>query len=380
MASDNKQEAYNSLSDMASQKGYVTFDDIMDFADSFELSDTDIDWLSSQLAMWGISIYEIPPDQINCDESLDEYSDFAQVDYDTIFSKIMKLEPSLIPLINTIKKIRPPQYKEFTSLIYKAKEGDLKARERVLMMHLRCAIRIGFQRSEMYETDISECISDAFEGLLRAFDKYDPYSSGPFVSYASMWIFQSLSKNQPNQRPIIYYPINKRERYFTVYPVLKNKGCTQCEKRHCCKKIINIICTKLNYSKEKANDIILQTTPLYSYDYLLKSCTNDNSLDRNDAELEEVFINNIADKSTPYFVMEQQNMRAALYAVLKTLSEKEIKTIFARFDLDNTGEKTLEEIGKAFKVTRERIRQIEAKALKKLLAPSRKKILEQILQ
>ena len=373
MASDNKQEAYNSLSTMASQKGYVTFDDIMDFADSFELSDTDIDWLSSQLAMWGISIYEIPPDQINCNESLDEYSDFAQVDYDAIFNKIIKLEPSLIPLINTIKKIRPPQYKEFTNLIYKAKKGDLKARERILMMHLRCAIRIGFQRSEMYETDITECISDAFEGLLRAFDKYDPYSSGPFLSYASLWIFQSLSKNQTNQRPLIYYPIHKRERYFTVYPVLKNKGCFICEKKHSCKKALDLICKKLNYTEENAKEIINQITPLFSYDNLLENYTKECSSLGMEFDFEDIFINKINEKYDPSYIFEQQRTQEEICAMLKTLSEREAKVIIKRFGFENDEEKTLEEIGRELNITRERVRQIEAKALKKLMGCSRKK-------
>lgn len=379
MENDSKQEAYNFLSNMATQQGYVTFDDIMDVAEKFQLLDAEIDWLSDQLSMWGISICEKHLNEISDEEETDEYSDYAQVDYDAIFSKIIKLKPSLLSLINTVKKIRPPQFKEVSDLIWKAKKGDSKARERILTMHLRCAIRIGLRRAELYETDIEECIGDAFEGLVKALDKYDPYSFKPFISYASMWIFQSLSRNQSNQRPLIHHPAHKKERYFTAFSVLKNKGCTQCDKKLSCTKIVKIICEKLNYSEENVNEIILQTLPLYSYDSLLESSKKNNSSPCEDAELEEVFINNITDNRDPCFISEQEQMRAEIYNVINTLSEKEAKIILGRYGLDNNEEKTLEEIGKELGVTRERIRQIESKALHKLMAPSRKNQLRQVI-
>ena len=70
-------------------------------------------------------------------------------------------------------------------------------------MHLRLALKIGFQRAKSYDADIEETIGDACVGLISAVDRYDPDKNGPFSSYASRWILQNVTREQPTQNRLI---------------------------------------------------------------------------------------------------------------------------------------------------------------------------------
>lgn len=109
MATDDRPNAHVYLLDLATKRGYVTFDDILDVAEKFNLSDPDVDWLSSSIIMKGVIVYESPQEgieQVNFDDETNEFDDYAQSDYDAIFRKVVELEPVLEPFIRAIKNIR----------------------------------------------------------------------------------------------------------------------------------------------------------------------------------------------------------------------------------------------------------------------------------
>lgn len=144
---------------MANKQGYVTFDDIMDAADRFSLPIQDFDWLSSSITTYGIIVYSEKPTStkqaFNYGDD-DELDDFAQSDYEAIYSRIIELNPSLKPFVDYVRSVIPPQRKEIRKLKYQFAEGNMFARTRMIEMHLRLALRISLQRAETYDMDIED--------------------------------------------------------------------------------------------------------------------------------------------------------------------------------------------------------------------------------
>lgn len=375
MGRDLRQEAFEYLLKKAEKQGYITFDDIMDCADEKSLPIQDFDWLSSAIATHGIIIYdEVPTKSISDEIDDDNYDDYAQSDYEVVYNRIIALDSSLIPFISEIRNIRPPQWKEFSQLKYQVLEGNQHARGRMIEMHLRLAVKIALQRAENYEIDIQDAIGEACVGLVKAVDKYNPDVNGPFGSYASMWILQNLTRHQPSKRPLIYYPVNKKENYFAVYPFLKENGYIGETDVMEEEVIRDLLQNKYYFTNEQIDDVLNLVTPLESFEDSFSMFLMYNDVfEKHDFELEEkVQIPEvlISDNDIEEQVAENTLM-VQLTEIIGTLTEREQEIIKHRYGLMGYREKTLEEIGVKYKVSRERIRQIEAKALRKLRHPSR---------
>lgn len=375
MAGDSRQDAYAYLLKLAVQQGYITFDSIIDAADKWQLHINDVDWLSNSISTRGILVYDEAPGKINRVKDEDEYDDYAQSDYEAVFNKVVELEPSLRAFIEEVRRIKPPQYKEVSGIVYQAKEGNEYARNRIVEMHLRIAVRIGLQRAEQYEADLIDCIGDACIGLIMAVDRYDPDTSGPFSSYASLWILQNVSREQKTKRPDVYYPVHKKEQFFIMYPILKERGCTACEKVWTCGKARDMIQKRLSCSNEQTEDVILQSMPFERLEMTFVDSFEPESdafdfetavFEKHSNAFNRLLVEKLAAPSNLTDEIEKEDMKNKVNAVLKTLTDREQKVIRDRFGFDNGREKTLEEVGMDFGVTRERIRQIESKVMKKL--------------
>ena len=200
------EDALAYLMQLSSEKGFLIFDDIYDAADNWTLSIKDIDYLSSSIVTQGILVYDEEP-VIDADSSAkNNYDDYAQSDYDVIFDRVIELDPELETFITIVRNIVPPQAREMDQLKYQVQEGNSFARERVIQMHLRFAVRIALQRAETYNCEIADTLQEACIGLITAVDKYDPDSDDLFGSYASLWILQNICRRQETQRSTVYYP------------------------------------------------------------------------------------------------------------------------------------------------------------------------------
>lgn len=353
MEKENRQAALRQLLALASSNGYVTFDDIMRLADEFSLSIGDLDWLTYTAGSRNIIIYDEAPTTIDSDDE-DDYDDFAQIDYERTFFEAIEMCPGLEPLINEIRNIKPPQRGEVRRLKYQASEGNSHARERMIEMYLRVAVRIAVSRAKAFDLDLSETLGDAFVGLIIAADKYDPDYSGPFPSFASLWIYQNVSREQSTRNPNFYFPVHRKEWYYTMYPLLKARGCLDCDEVLKCVKVIDMICEKLQCERGQAPDVLLAAIPSLSLDELLEENPENPQFSYTDDEMMEEL------EST----LRQEEVRQ----LLSHLSEKQRAVLADRYGLNDGVVRTLEEVGQKHGVTRERIRQIESSAIRKVIA------------
>lgn len=382
MEKEPKQIAYEELRQLAERRGYITYDDIMDCSDNFSLSLQDFDWLTGSLITIGTIIYTEAP--VAAEKIEDNIDDYAQIDYETVYAKIKAMSPSLAPFVDAVKKIRPPQWNEIKQLKYQVAEGNQHARNRMIEMNLRLALRIALQRAETYDLEIEDTVSLACIGLITAVDKYDPDSQDPFASYAGIWVWQSISREQENQRPLIYYPAHAKEGYIAVYPFLKQYGCIGCDEILTCKKIRDKIMERLECDEGSAMFIIEETMAVeHIWDFLefSKNSNPDSEyIDLASCLFNEWLPDTIVTDTVMFENLYRNNMRETIDKLLETLTSRERKIICGRYGLSDGAAKTLDEIGKAMNITRERVRQIEGKALKKLQHPTRQKAVEGFLE
>lgn len=350
MEESSRQTALKQLLVIAASNGYVTFDDMMHCADDNSLSIGELDWLAEMAGARNLVIYDEAPQRKSPDD--DEFDDYAQSDYERTFTEAVEMCPELDTLIDDIRNIIPPQWGEVGRLKYQVKEGNAHARERMIEMYLRLAVRIAVSRAKAYDLDLGETVGDAFVGLLTAVDKYDPDYSGPFTSFASLWIYQNISREQSTLNPNIYFPVHRKEVFYSVYPLLKARGCTSCDRFFQCKKVVNMICEKVSCNFAQARDILAASVPSLSLDKMTENDEEDLHLSYSDEEmLEEIDI---------IFQAEE------LHRALDHLTPRQQAVLTDRYGLNDGTEKTLEQVGQKYGLTRERIRQIENKALRRL--------------
>ncbi len=370
---DNRQAAFNELIQLADSQGYVTFDDIMDCADEYSLPIQEFDWLSNSITSRGTIVYSEKPSQ-SSHESEKEYDDFAQSDYEAVYKRIVELSPSLEMFVSSIKNILPPQRGEIKQLKYQIVDGNAYARTRMIEMHLRLALRVALQRAETYAMDIEDAVGYSCVGLIIAVDRYNPDTSGAFASYASLWMLQNISREQSTQRPLVYYPVHKKEGYFTAYPLLKQNDCIGCDKLIGCSKALNIVKTRLGCDDEDAKDIIAQMIPDESYEATYLSECEEQSFEDKDVFLASIAHGTISDEEVFESIFGAIRQEYIAEQVMR-LRPREREVLMKRFGFEGPAQ-TLEEVGQNMNVTRERIRQIEAKAIRKLCNPSYSKHLK----
>lgn len=386
------ESALANLIQLSSEKGFLIFGDIYDVADKWDLSVRDIDYLSSSIATRGILVYDdAPVTNAVGSSSEDVYDDYAQRDYEVVFNRVIELDPGLEDFINTVWVVVPPQAHEMDQLKYQVQEGNLYARERVIQMHLRFAVRIALQRAETYDCEIADTLQEACIGLVTAVDRYDPDSSGPFGSYASLWILQNIGRTQATQRPAVYYPVHKKEGYFTMYPILKENGYLDSD-IWTDPEVRRAIQDRLGCGIDQAEDIIKQSMPIESLDDIYEMFLKNIDVDEIQNDVFENIIENEIQQDVLKNInldafyrddvceeIEQRALREILENLMGELTNRERDVLKARYGFEDGVEKTLEEVGQTFGVTRERIRQIESKALRKLLHPTRIRKLKDFL-
>lgn len=345
------------LSGIYKTQGYITEDYLYTMIEETDLGMDEIDSFVDHLLSIGIIIR----DDVDYEIDEDTY-DRSKIDYDVVFQEVIEADPSLLPFINKVRLIRPPQNREWQNLLPQAKNNNKYARERLTEMYLKVVIRIAFVYSKRLHLPLSETIQDGCVGLIIAIEKFEIGKQDKFSTYAPWWIRQNILRRAQILNPLLYVPFHVKDTLFSIYGILKDF----CLYEHDCKKIdeelLSAVSKKIECSKEEAEVYLSYLNAFYSIEELMVDKELDFS-DENCGEEEMLHEVNISELNKQFEV------------IFESFNEREKKVVFSRYGFNDGREKTLEEVGNEFGVTRERIRQIEAKALKKLKQPKRVKVL-----
>lgn len=249
---------------------------------------------------------------------------------------------------------------EESILAERAAKGNLKAREALINSNLRLVVYVA-KRYEGRGIAFLDMIQEGNLGLIKAVEKFDYTKGYKFSTYATYWIKQAISKAIMEQGRNIRIPINVIERISAIRKIEKEYQ-QKFERDPSMKEVAAAL--KLDIKKVKE-----------AYDWMGDTTSLDVTIgDDEDATIGS-FVEDESVKDS-FAAVDNQDQYSGLYEVLNTLDEKEKIVLFRRFGIGRERAETLEEIGKSMKLSRERIRQIEADAMRKMRNPRRANLLK----
>ena len=302
---------------------------------------------------------DTPEDILNSGQYFDDISD------DSV--RLHLREIGKIPLLTADEEF---------ALAQRVVKGDKRAKDKMAEANMRLVVSIA-KRYSGRGLDFLDLIQEGHTGLLRAVEKFDPDKGFKFSTYATWWIRQAITRAIADQARTIRIPVHMVE---TINKLLRTqRRMTQELNREPTNEELaqELFGEEKNMTKEQRVNKV---------EYIMKIKQDISSLDAGvgrDGEDEDSVLGDFIedeDSATPEESASSQLLKEQVQGVLSALSEREQKIIKMRFGLENGKSHTLEEVGQEFAVTRERIRQIEAKALAKLRKHKDAKKLYEYLQ
>ncbi len=359
MAGQDKKTLLKDLIDSGKQKGKLSTKEINDVLEELDFDVEQVDKLYDTLESQNIEIIE----------------DFtAPVDIDLIPEEPEELENSLAseginiddPVKVYLKEIgRVPLLtpEEEIDLATRMAEGDPAARKRLSEANLRLVVSIA-KRYVGRGMQFLDLIQEGNLGLIKAVEKFDYTKGFKFSTYATWWIRQAITRAIADQARTIRIPVHMVE---TINKVKKVSSQLLHKNGH--EPTAEEIAEELDMPVEKVREIMRVAQEPVSLETPIG--------EEEDSHLGDFIPDD--DAPAPADAASHTLLKEQLGDVLQTLTPREEKVLRLRFGLEDGRSRTLEEVGKEFNVTRERIRQIEAKALRKLRHPSRSKKLKDFL-
>ncbi len=288
------------------------------------------------------AIEELEDEEEDDEDVLNQGQYFDDASDDSV--RLYLREIGKIPLLNSEEEL---------ALAQRVVAGEKKAKDKMAEANMRLVVSIA-KRYSGRGLDFLDLIQEGNTGLLRAVEKFDPDKGFKFSTYATWWIRQAITRAIADQARTIRIPVHMVE---TINKLLRTqRRMTQELNRE---PTIEELAKELEMEPDKV-------------EYVIKIKQDITSLDAGvgrDGEDEDSVLGDFIedeDGTTPEESATSQLLKEQVQSILSTLSDREQKIVKMRFGLENGKSHTLEEVGQEFAVTRERIRQIEAKALAKL--------------
>ncbi len=375
-----KVEILNALLEKGKGKGRLSYKEISDQMDTVELDKDQMDELYETLMTNGIEIVsETEPEDFeinlkNFDDHLDELdeddkadlkaAEESEEDFEASMAKGIAVDDPVRMYLKEIGKVPLLSAEEEIELAKRMELGDEEAKKKLCEANLRLVVSIAkrYVGRGMLFLDL---IQEGNLGLIKAVDKFDWRKGYKFSTYATWWIRQAITRSIADQARTIRIPVHMVETINKLIRIsrqlLQELGREPTPEE---------IAAEMDISVEKVREI-------------LKIAQEPVSLETPIGEEEDSHLGDFIpddDVPAPAEAAAFSMLKEQLVEVLGTLTEREQKVLKLRFGLEDGRARTLEEVGKQFDVTRERIRQIEAKALRKLRHPSRSKKLKDYLE
>ena len=353
------------------KKNELDYNEISDAIAELELGEEDMDRVMEIIDQNGITVTSIPEPEIIDDLDMDPDDEMLaneeEVDVENIDLSVpegVSIEDPVRMYLKEIGKVPLLSAEEEVELAIRMEDGDEEAKNRLAEANLRLVVSIAkrYVGRGMLFLDL---IQEGNLGLIKAVEKFDYKKGYKFSTYATWWIRQAITRAIADQARTIRIPVHMVETINKLIRVsrslLQDKGREPTPEE---------IAAEMNMPVERVREI-------------LKISQEPVSLETPIGEEEDSHLGDfIQDDNVPvpadaaaFTLLKEQLME-----VLGTLTDREQKVLRLRFGLDDARARTLEEVGKEFNVTRERIRQIEAKALRKLRHPSRSRKLRDYLE
>ncbi len=353
----DKKAVISKLIETGKKKGILTYKEIGDMLGEYDIDVKDIDRMYEQLESLGIEVvkdFDKELEEIQSNEEEIELSIPEGIGLDDPVRMYLK-EIGKVPLLSAQEEIE---------LAEKMHNGDEYAKKRLAEANLRLVVSIAkrYVGRGMLFLDL---IQEGNLGLIKAVEKFDYTKGYKFSTYATWWIRQAITRAIADQARTIRIPVHMVE---TINKLIRVS-------RQLLQELgrdprVDEIAAEMNMSEDRVREI-------------MKIAQEPVSLETPIGEEEDSILGDFipdSDAPAPSEMAAFTLLKEQLIDVLDTLTAREAKVLKLRFGLDDGRSRTLEEVGKEFNVTRERIRQIEAKALRKLRHPSRSKKLKDFLE
>jgi len=339
---------------------YLTNDEILAQIPNPERHLDDVDNLFDYLFDRGIDVFDKVESKVSIES---EKAKMSNADLMALLAQKNSVD-SVRMYLKEIGKIDLLNFEKEVELAKAIEKGSQKAREDLINANLRLVVSIA-KKYIGRGLSFLDLVQEGNQGLMRAVEKFDWHRGFKFSTYATWWIRQAITRAIADQAKTIRIPVHMVETINKVYKA--TRALTQ------------------KFGKEPTTEQIAKEVGITvdKVEEIYRISQDTTSLATPVGDDEDSFLGDFIEDTTqpsPYEETSKELLRESIEDVLNSLDEREAKVLSLRFGLMGETPKTLEEVGKIFNVTRERIRQIEAKALRKLRHPSRRKKLQDYLE
>ena len=353
----SKEEVIAKILEASKAKGVISYKEMSDILDDYELKPEQMEKLYEVLE-------ELNIDVIDEDAAKLEDEETAKEELESAVPSNVSIDDPVRMYLKEIGKVPLLTAEEEKKLAIRMGQGDETAKQKLAEANLRLVVSIAkrYVGRGMLFLDL---IQEGNLGLIKAVEKFDYTKGYKFSTYATWWIRQAITRAIADQARTIRIPVHMVETINKLVRVSR-----QLLQEYGRDPLPEELAREMNIPEEKVREI-------------LKIAQEPVSLETPIGEEEDSHLGDFLpdeDAPAPAEAAAFTLLKEQLMDVLDTLTPREMKVLKLRFGLEDGRARTLEEVGKEFQVTRERIRQIEAKALRKLRHPSRSKKLRDYLE